>query len=180
MDFYIRSNADFMMQLAQEYLVHCGVKPKITSAGTPKHLIKAIKLLESVHRQNSSLAEAQVLLAKAKWLNNDTPGALRELQDCLNVHPDVVEAHIMAAMINSEAGNMKAADNYLKLAFAQDFSIRENPVFMLMKSEVEIIGKNWQDALATLEHAFKLPAVADPGSDQSNPNLKQKFTLPFG
>jgi tetratricopeptide (TPR) repeat protein len=129
--------------LAQEYLVHCGVKPKITSAGPPKHLIKAIKLLESVHKQNSALAEAQVLLAKAKWLNNDTPGALRELQDCLSVHPDVVEAHIMAALINSEAGNMKAADNYLKLAFAQDFSIRENPVFMLMKSEVEIIGKNW-------------------------------------
>lgn len=53
----------------------------------------------------------------------------------------------MAALINSEAGNMKAADNYLKQAFAQDFSIRENCVFMLMKSEVEITGKNWQEAL---------------------------------
>jgi len=48
MDFYIRLNADFLMQLAQEYLVHCGAKPKITSAGPPKHLIKAIKLLENV------------------------------------------------------------------------------------------------------------------------------------
>lgn len=48
MDFYIRLNADFLMQMAQEYLVHCGVKPKITSAGPPKHLIKAIKLLENV------------------------------------------------------------------------------------------------------------------------------------
>ena len=120
------------------------------------------------------------MLAKAKWLNNDTPGALRELQDCLQKNPDVVEAHIMAALINSEAGNMKAADNFLKQAFAQDFSIRENPVFMLMKSEVEIIGKNWQDALATLEHAFKLPAVVDPASVQNDPSRKQKFTLPFG
>ena len=125
-------------------------------------MIKAIKLLESVHKQNSALAEAQVLLSKAKWLNNDTPGALKELQDCLQTHPDFVEAHIMAALINSEAGNMKAADNYLKQAFAQDFSIRENPVFMLMKSEVEIIGKNWPEAQATLEHAIKLPAVSDP------------------
>ena len=49
----------------------------------------------------------------------------------------------MAALISSEAGNMKAADNYLKQAFAQDFSIRENSVFMLMKSEVEITGKLW-------------------------------------
>lgn len=63
----------------------------------------------------------------------------------------------MAALINSEAGNMKAADNYLKQAFAQDFSIRDNPVFMLMKSEVEIRQKNWEEAIATLEHTFKLP-----------------------
>jgi hypothetical protein len=48
MDFYIRLNADFLMLLALEYLGHCGVKPKITSAGPPKHLIKAIKLLENV------------------------------------------------------------------------------------------------------------------------------------
>ena len=114
MDQYIRLNADFLMQMAQEYLVHCGVKPKLTSAGPPKHLIKAIKLLENVTKQNSALAEAQVLLAKAKWLNNDTPGALRELQDCLEKDASTVEAHIMAALINSEAGNMKAADNYLK------------------------------------------------------------------
>ena len=46
------------MQLAQEYLLHCGVKPKITSAGPPKHLIKAIKLLENVTKQNSALSEA--------------------------------------------------------------------------------------------------------------------------
>jgi len=48
LDFYIKLNADFLMELAQEYLVHCGSKPKITSAGPPKHLVKAIKLLENV------------------------------------------------------------------------------------------------------------------------------------
>lgn len=48
MEFYIRLNADFLMQLAQEYLVHCGVKPKIYSAGPPKQLIKALKVLENV------------------------------------------------------------------------------------------------------------------------------------
>ena len=48
LDFYIKLNADFLMELAQEYLVHCGAKPKLTSAGPPKHLVKAIKLLENV------------------------------------------------------------------------------------------------------------------------------------
>lgn len=158
-EFYIRLNADFLTTLAQEYLVHCGVKPKITSAGPPKHLIKAIKLFENVTKQNVAMLEAQVQLAKARWLQGDTPGALRELSDVLQKDSSCVEAHIMAALINSEAGNMKAADNYLKQAFAQDFSIRENPVFMLMKSEVEIRQKNWEEAIATLEHTFKLPQV---------------------
>ena len=44
------------MELAQEYLVHCGVKPKVSAAGPPKHLVKAIKLLENVTKQNSALA----------------------------------------------------------------------------------------------------------------------------
>ena len=66
---------------------------------------------------------------------------------------------MLAALINSDAGKMKAADNYLKQAFAQDFSIKENPVFMLMKSEVEIKQKNWSEAQTTLEHIMKLPGV---------------------
>jgi hypothetical protein len=27
MDFYIKLNADFLMELAKEYLAHCGAKP---------------------------------------------------------------------------------------------------------------------------------------------------------
>ena len=100
-----------------------------------------------------------MLLAKARWLFNDTPAALKELHDCLKKDENCVEAYILAALINSEDGNMKAADNYLKQAFSADFSIRENPVFMLMKSEVEMKAKNWDDAKLTLEHAMKLPIV---------------------
>jgi len=35
---------------------------------------------------------------------------------------------------------------------------------MLMKSEVEIKQKDWEEAKKTLEHIFKLPAVQDPNS----------------
>jgi hypothetical protein len=63
----------------------------------------------------------------------------------------MVEAHILAALINCEAGNMKAAELSLQQAFSQDFKIRENPVFMLMKSEVEIKQEDWLNASKTLE-----------------------------
>jgi Tfp pilus assembly protein PilF len=81
-------------------------------------LIKAIKLLENVTKQNSAITQAQVLLAKARWLNNDTSGALAELHDCMKKDESTTEAYILAALINSESGNMKAADNYLKQAFS--------------------------------------------------------------
>jgi hypothetical protein len=68
---------------------------------------------------------------------------------------------------------MKAADTLLKQAFAQDFSIRNDAVFMLMKSEVEIKQENWAEAQATLEHVLKLPQVQDPGAEDANANTKK-------
>lgn len=154
MDFYIRLSADFLLQLAQQYLIHCGNKPIDSNMQPPKHLTRASKLLENVTKQNQGLTEAQVLLAKAYWLGNDPNGALKQLHDCLDKDPTMVEAHILAALINSDQGNSKASQLNLQQAFAQDFSIRENPVFMLMRSEIEMREEDWPAALKTLEAAF--------------------------
>jgi tetratricopeptide (TPR) repeat protein len=162
LDFYIKLSADFLLQLAQQYLVHCGNKPLSGSQSIPKHLNRAMKLLENVTKQNQGLTEAQVLLAKSKWLANDSNSALKELHDCLDKDPNMVEAHILAALINSEQGNSKASNLNLQQAFAQDFSIRENPVFMLMRSECELKSKDFEAAFKTLEAAFNLEQVQDP------------------
>lgn len=82
---------------------------------------------------------------------------------------------MLAALINCESGNVRAAENNLQQAFAQDFKIRENPVFMLMKSEVEIKAHDWPNALKTLEHAYELPGVKD-----SSVPVGKKQSLPFG
>jgi tetratricopeptide repeat protein 21B len=118
LEFYIKLNADFLMELAQEYLVHCGSKPIAGGGQPPKYLVKAIKLLENVTKQNCGLTDAQLLLAKAKWLANDTNAALRELYNCLQKDPTMIEAHVLAALINCESGNIKAAENSLQQAFA--------------------------------------------------------------
>jgi Tfp pilus assembly protein PilF len=107
-----------MLELAKEYLTHCGSKPIANISQPPKYLIKAVKLLENVTKQNCGMTDAQMLLAKAKWLSGDTNAALRELFNCLQKDNSMVEAHIMAAHINCEGGNMKAAQNNLEQAFA--------------------------------------------------------------
>jgi Tfp pilus assembly protein PilF len=49
-------------------------------------------------------------LAKSKYLANDANGALKELHDCLDKDPTMVEAHILSALINSELKQSKAAN----------------------------------------------------------------------
>jgi tetratricopeptide repeat protein 21B len=83
LSFYIHLNADFLISLAQEYLVHCGSKPDPSQTTPAKHLVKAIRLLENITKQNTGMTNAQLLLAKAKWLANDTSSALTELHLCL-------------------------------------------------------------------------------------------------
>jgi hypothetical protein len=90
----------------------------------------------------------------------------------------MVEAHILAALINSEQGNIKASNINLGQAFAQDFSIRENPVFMLMRSECEIKCKDFDAAFKTLESAFNLEQVQDPTAQP--PASLKKYSLPYG
>lgn len=53
---------------------------------------------------------------------------------------------------------------------------------MLMKSEVEIKQKDWEEAKKTLEHIFKLPAVQDPNShtDDGSGSNKANFSQQFG
>jgi tetratricopeptide repeat protein 21B len=93
----------------------------------------------------------------------------------------MVEAHVLAALINCESGNTKAAESSLHQAFAQDFKIRENPVFMLMRSEVEMKQSDWLNAAKTLEQAYDLPGVKDAAlpTDNRQPAGK-KYSLPFG
>lgn len=91
----------------------------------------------------------------------------------------MVEAHILSALINAEEGKSKAADINLQQAFAQDFSIRENPVFMLMRSDIEMKQENFENALKTLEAAINLPQVQDPSATPMNSSGK-KYSLPFG
>ena len=105
------------------------------------------------------MTEAQVLQAKSKWLANDSTAALKELHDCVEKDPTMVEDHILSALINAEEGKSMAADINLQQAFSQDFFIRENPVFMLMRSNIEKKQENFANAIKTMEAAISLPQV---------------------
>ena len=137
-EFYTKLNPDFLLELAKEYMKHAGVKSLPKSEEIPRYMNKAIKLLENIIRQYPINSEAQILLAKARWLTNEVNIALKTLHECLKTDPNLVEAHILTAIINMESGDIQAANNALQQAFSQDFTIRDNPVFMLIRVQVDI------------------------------------------
>lgn len=178
-EFYIKLNPDFLLELAKEYLKHGGQKPLAKSEEVPRYMSKAIKLLENVIRQYPINSEAQIMLAKARWLTGEVNIALKTLNECLKTDPNLVEAHILTSIINMESGDIHAASNALQQAFSQDFSIRDNPVFLLIKAQVDMKMKNYQEALKSLETAFELPGVKDKSAKAKDMGSK-KYNLPFG
>ena len=111
------------MELAKEYLEHAQNKPVAKGETQPRYLSKAVKLLENVLRQYPVISEAQIILAKAKWLSSDIPNALKALHDCVTNDPDKVEAHVLTAVINIDTGNIVAAKGALQQALSLDFKI---------------------------------------------------------
>ena len=178
-EFYSKLNPDFLLELAKEYLRHAGVKPLNKSEEVPRYMNKAIKLLENIIRQYPINSEAQILLAKARWLTNEVNIALKILHDCLKSDPNLVEAHILTSIINMESGDIHAANNALQQAFSQDFAIRENPVFLLIKAQVEKKMGNFQEALNSLETAYNLPGVSNKNAKSKDLGSK-RYNLPFG
>ena len=51
---------------------------------------------------------------------------------------------------------------------------------MLMRSDVEIKGQDWEAALKTLEAAYQLAQVQDPTSAPPATASSKKYSLPYG
>lgn len=77
----------------------------------------------------------------------------------MEMDPSNQEASILQALAQTRGGNLEGALNSLQKAISFDFQIRTNPLFMLVKAEIEFSEKDYQSALATLEQAFILPEV---------------------
>ena len=125
----------------------------------PPYVIKGNKLLETVTKQIPGLLAAHLLLAKGKLGAGDTAAALRHIQRVIEINPKHMEATILYALISFQIGNVKDAYACMEEAIANNFQVREHPLFMLVKGEIELKNNDKETALATLETAFNLPGA---------------------
>jgi tetratricopeptide repeat protein 21B len=161
-DFYTKLNPDFLLEMAKEYLQFVGLNPLPKTAKAPHYLIRGMKLLETLTKQIPGITEAQLLLAKSKYIANDTSSAQKCISICLQMDPDCIDALILSALIYVSSGEYTAASNTLEQALARNFKIRENPMFMLVKGKCEMKMEKYAEALKTFEATLGLPGVRIP------------------
>jgi hypothetical protein len=52
------------------------------------------------------------------------------------MNSESADAYILSGMINNDANNIRAAGSALEQAVAQNFKIRQNPLFLMIKAQV--------------------------------------------
>ena len=166
LEFYSKLNPDFLLEIAREHLQYLGLKPLSKTAKAPAYLVRATKLLETITKQIPGIIEGHLLLAKSRFIANDHSNAQRYIQISLQLDPDCIDALILSSLISLQAGQFASAQTTLEQALARSFTIRENPLFMLVKGQVEVKQKKFADAIKTFEAALGLPGIRSAGENK--------------
>mmetsp|Transcript_60950 Transcript_60950/g.108295 ORF Transcript_60950/g.108295 Transcript_60950/m.108295 type:complete len:1353 (-) Transcript_60950:75-4133(-) len=165
-EFFIKLNADFMLDIAREYLQHTSSIPKEEASkpgGGP--LLRAVQVLETLTRFVPGLVPAQVLLAKAKLSLGDSDAALRILQQCLKLDPSNADTYLLFARVYLDKEAPEVALQYMEQGLSHDFTVRNHPLYHLVKAQVLETQGDREGAVKVLQSAMDLPGVRTVGGD---------------
>lgn len=124
------------------------------------------------------------MLAKGKLICGDIDAALKNVNKVLQMDPKNEECNILSAMIEMKNNNLGKSYHYIEQAISEDFTIRENPLFMLYKGQIELKLGQKEKAIVTLEQAYNTLGMnksnVDSEAYKKNPRLLKLKILKFG
>eukprot|EP00406_Dinophysis_acuminata_P039023 CAMPEP_0179375406 /NCGR_PEP_ID=MMETSP0797-20121207/87788_1 /TAXON_ID=47934 /ORGANISM="Dinophysis acuminata, Strain DAEP01" /LENGTH=1226 /DNA_ID=CAMNT_0021091415 /DNA_START=14 /DNA_END=3695 /DNA_ORIENTATION=- len=171
-DFFIKLNADFMLEIAREYLQHTIGTPAAEGSKPGGYLLRGVQVLETLTRFVPGLVPAQVLLAKAKVALDEVDVATRILHTCLRLDPSCSDTYLLLARIYHGKDQPNAALQYLEQGLSHDFSVRNHPLYALVKAQVLSSSGELEPAVKVLESAMELPGVKAVGGNAKQPQNK--------
>lgn len=91
--------------------------------------------LELVARRFPGVVEAQLLLARTRYLAGELDAAARSAKAVLDLQPDKPEALLVQAQLHLARGNARLAMDHLEQAVSASFAVRETPAFNQAKAQ---------------------------------------------
>jgi tetratricopeptide repeat protein 21B len=176
-DFFIKLNADFMLQIAQEYLQHTINTTSSEGAKPGGYLLRGVQVLETLTRFVPGLVPAQVLLAKAKVALDEVDVATRILHQCLRLDPSCSDSYLLLARIHHGKDQPNQALQYLEQGLSHDFSVRNHPLYALVKAQVLSSAGEVEPAVKVLEAAMELPGVKSVSSNDTKQTQSNKMVM---
>ena len=158
-EFFTTLDPDLLVQIAKGFLQHCPTEPIPAGEDQDPTLDKAIGVLEIVLTHVPGMIEAQLLLAKTKYITNDLEGAQRQIQQCLQLNPSYSEANVILAQVFLAQDQYQDALGALDQALAHNFEISDTPLYAIIKAKVLESAGEVQDACDTLQAALELPGI---------------------
>ena len=160
--FYEMFNPQLLLSIIREYLQHCPTEP--VSATDPPSTVasKARKPLELLLKHVKGCLEAQLMLARTDFIQNDLEKAQHTINSCIRADPSFAEAHLLAAQIAFYQENFQQTQQALRQA-TTEFDVRNWPQYKLLQGKVaSAIGK-YDDALTELDAAKRLTQATTEG-----------------
>ena len=162
-DYFAALNPDLLIQITKQLMQHCPTEPIPAGEEKDKTLVTGIRVLEMILKDVPGLIEAQLLLAKTKYILNDLEGAQRQIQACLDLNPNYSEANVILAQIYLSEDQYTDSLNALDQALAYNFEIRETPLYSVVKAKVQESLGELQQAADVLTAALEKPGMHSRG-----------------
>ena len=159
-EFYKTLNASFLLELSTRFLKDTDLcftfsKYGLKQIGLPKNLFaKNTKMLELLVQKLPGISSASLMLVKTHLLEGNIDVGQGYIDKILEKDCLVQEIHIYAlfvALIKARANNSgEEAQRVLGNSTSSNFELLQNPEFLYLKAQTEILAKNYQAAAKSL------------------------------
>lgn len=106
----------------------------------------AYRVLEMLSRYTHNHSEAQLLGARALYLNGAFDAAVHKASAVLKCNSDSTQAALLVVSVHVRQGRPTDAMAALEAAVSANFSIRETPLYQVVRAQVLLVNGQLEEA----------------------------------
>lgn len=173
-DFYKILNPSFLLELSFYFMKDVELcftfsKYNLKQISVPEQFFdKSIRMLEILVQKLPGILTPYIMLIKGHILNCNLEAAQVYIDKLLEKDCIVQDVHIFSLFVALMKGNMSKSDEAairaLSNSTSSNFELLQNSEFMFLKSQTEILSKNYSIALKSMQKAKQL--IEDSGSNE--------------